>query len=153
MGQSLPGATAHPFLFSHNRRYEVALVGLRWQEVLQGGRVGGMQGEAQGAGALKQGWGGMSMGRAVVAGRARCDDDGGGAGIGQGHAGRRGPCGGLALPSEYLWKPRKMKIHTLDISPSFIHLPKTLGKPEMFALPSSRQGSFQGNDTESKATE
>ena len=58
VGQSLPGTSAHPFLFSHNRRYEVALVGLRSQEVLQGGRVGGMQGEARGAGALKQGWGG-----------------------------------------------------------------------------------------------
>lgn len=82
--------------------------GLGWAEVAGGvarWEGGWNAGRGPGCRSPEAGVGGMSMGRTVVAGRARCDDDGGGAGIGQGHAGHQGPCGDLALPSKYLWKP------------------------------------------------
>lgn len=93
----------------------------------------------------------MSTAR-TAGGRARCGrDKGGGQRLGLHSA--HGPSGDSALYSQCLWKLCKIKIHAFDILPSFIHLPKTLEKPEMFALPSSSQGSFQGNNTESKAAE
>lgn len=58
-----------------------------------------------------------------------------------------------ARPSKRRCKLRKVKTHVRGTFLSFSHLPKTLGNPGMFASPSSRQGSFQGNNAESKAPE